>query len=43
MSVLTVNYNPGRGFQYTGCLLIVAGIAIMFFMRAYFFKPKARV
>jgi ABC-type transport system involved in cytochrome c biogenesis permease subunit len=38
-SVLTVNYDPGRGLKYFGCLLIVAGIATMFYMRAYFFRP----
>ncbi|MBI3468320.1 MAG: hypothetical protein HY000_35400, partial [Planctomycetes bacterium] len=42
MSILTVNYDPGRGIKYIGCLLIVAGIATMFYMRAYFFKPKTR-
>ncbi len=43
-SVLTVNYDPGRGIKYLGCLLIVAGIATMFYMRAYFFTrpPTAR-
>lgn len=41
-SVLTVNYDPGRGTKYTGSLLIVAGIATMFYMRAYFFKPQLR-
>jgi hypothetical protein len=40
-SVLTVNYDPGRGVKYAGCLLVVAGIATMFYMRAYFFKPRA--
>jgi hypothetical protein len=40
-SVLTVNYDPGRGLKYFGCLLIVAGIATMFYMRAYFFRPAA--
>lgn len=39
-SVLTVNYDPGRGTKYVGCLLVVAGIATMFYMRAYFFKPR---
>lgn len=39
-SVLTVNYDPGRGVKYVGCLLIVAGIVTMFYMRAYFFTPK---
>lgn len=41
-STLTVNYDPGRGVKYLGCLLIVGGIATMFYMRAYFFKPQAR-
>ncbi len=41
-SVLTVNYDPGRGIKYTGNLLIVAGIATMFYMRAYFFKRPAK-
>lgn len=39
-SVLTVNYDPGRGIRNIGCLLIVAGIATMFYMRAYFFTGK---
>jgi hypothetical protein len=39
-SVLTVNYDPGRGLKYVGCLLVVAGIATMFYMRAYFFRPS---
>jgi hypothetical protein len=39
-STLTVNLDPGRGIKYVGCLLIVAGIATMFYMRAYFFTPK---
>jgi hypothetical protein len=42
MSILTVNYDPGRGVKYLGCLLIVAGIVTMFYMRAYFFKPTDR-
>ena len=42
LSFLTVNYDPGRGTKYTGSLLIVAGIATMFYMRAYFFKPQGR-
>lgn len=36
-SVLSLNYDPGRGLKYAGSLLIVAGIATMFYMRAYFF------
>ncbi|MCA9266983.1 MAG: hypothetical protein KDA41_00855, partial [Planctomycetales bacterium] len=41
-SVLTVNYDPGRWIRNIGCLLIVAGISTMFYMRAYFFKPRRR-
>jgi len=40
MSILTVNYDPGRGLKYLGSLLIVAGIGIIFYMRAYFFRPR---
>lgn len=40
-SILTVNYDPGRGVRNVGCLLVCMGIATMFYMRAYFFKkPK---
>ena len=41
-STLTVNYDPGRGLKYFGCLMIVAGIATIFYMKAYFFtrRPK---
>jgi hypothetical protein len=39
-SILTVNNDPGRGIKYAGCLLIVSGIATMFYMRAYFFAPR---
>ncbi|MGD9645447.1 MAG: hypothetical protein AB7U73_07030 [Pirellulales bacterium] len=42
VSVLTVNYSPGRGLVNAGCLLVVAGIVTMFYMRAYFFKPKPK-
>jgi sugar lactone lactonase YvrE len=41
-SVLTVNYDPGRGIRNVGCLLICCGIATMFYMRAYFFKTKPK-
>ncbi len=41
-SVLTVNYDPGRGVKYIGCLLVIGGIATMFYMRAYFFKPAGK-
>ena len=41
-SVLTVNYDPGRGVKYAGSGLIVAGIFTMFYMRAYFFGPRGK-
>ncbi|MFZ5829246.1 MAG: cytochrome c biogenesis protein CcsA [Planctomycetota bacterium] len=39
-SVFSVNYDPGRGLKYAGGLLIVLGIAIFYYMKAYFFKPR---
>ena len=39
-SVLSVNYDPGRGIKYTGCLLVVAGIVTVFYMRAYLFRRR---
>jgi hypothetical protein len=41
-SIFRVNYNPGRPIVYLGCLLVVSGIFVMFYMRAYFFKPIKR-
>ena len=41
-SVLTVNRDPGRAIKYLGCLIVVLGIAIMFYMRAYFFKRSEK-
>lgn len=40
MSILTVNYDPGRAIRNVGCLFVVLGIATMFYMRAYFFRPR---
>lgn len=40
LSWLTVNYDPGRGLKYAGCLMIVAGIATVFYMKAYFFRRR---
>lgn len=40
VSTLTVNYDPGRGLKYLGSLLIVAGVVVMFYMKAYFFKKR---
>lgn len=38
LSILTVNYDPGRGLKYAGSLLMIVGVATMFYMRAYFFR-----
>ncbi|GAB6165733.1 hypothetical protein JCM19992_17330 [Thermostilla marina] len=40
VSHFTLNYDPGRGLKYFGSLMIVAGIAVMFFMKAYFFRRR---
>jgi hypothetical protein len=33
VSGLTLNYDPGRGLTYLGCLLVVAGIFVAYFVR----------
>jgi hypothetical protein len=38
VSILNVAYDPGRPLKYAGSLMICLGIAIMFYMRAYFFR-----
>lgn len=43
LSVLTVNADPGRWIRNLGCLFVVLGIATMFYMRAYFFKPRQKI
>ncbi len=42
LSVLTVNRDPGRAIRNMGCLIVSLGIAIMFYMKAYFFKPRRK-
>jgi hypothetical protein len=37
-SILTVSHDPGRSLKYAGCVLIVAGMVVMYFMKAYFFR-----
>ena len=39
-STFSAAYDPGRVLKYSGCLLICLGIAIMFYMRAYFFTNR---
>ena len=40
VSGLTLARDPGLWFKYAGSGLLVLGIATMFGMRAYFFKPR---
>jgi hypothetical protein len=40
LSGLTVAYDPGLYCKYAGSFMVVLGIATMFLMRAYFFKPQ---
>ena len=42
LSGLAVARDPGLGLEYAGSLLVVLGIATMFWMKAYFFKPGGR-
>jgi len=39
-SVLSVTTDPGRSWKYAGCLMIIAGIAVMYYMKAYFFQRR---
>jgi hypothetical protein len=39
---LTLASDPGLWFKYAGSLIVVLGIATMFYMKAYFFKPRGR-
>jgi hypothetical protein len=39
LSGLTVAHDPGMWLKYAGSLLVALGIATMFYMKAYFFKP----
>lgn len=41
LSYLTVTSDPGRFWKYAGCFMIVFGITIMYYMKAYFFRRFA--
>jgi hypothetical protein len=41
LSGLTVAHDPGLWLKYAGSALVVLGIGIMFWMRAYFFRRPA--
>jgi hypothetical protein len=39
-SVLSANYDPGRGMKYAGSLLIVGGVFLVFYLKSYFFVKR---
>jgi hypothetical protein len=41
-STFTVASDPGLWFKYIGSTMLALGIFIMFYMKAYFFKPRGR-
>ena len=41
LSWLAVSYDPGRGLKYAGSLLIVAGIAVVYYFRGYLARKNA--
>jgi hypothetical protein len=42
LSGLTVAFDPGLTCKHVGWSLVVLGIVLMFYMKAYFFKPGAK-
>jgi hypothetical protein len=41
-STLLVRRDPGLWLKYVGSTMLALGVACMFYMKAYFFKPRAR-
>jgi len=41
-SGFTVGRDPGLWLKYLGSIMLALGIATMFYMRAYFFKPRIK-
>jgi hypothetical protein len=41
-SAFTVSRDPGLWLKYLGSTMLALGIACMFYMKAYFFKPRGR-
>jgi hypothetical protein len=41
-SAFTVSRDPGLWLKYLGSSMLALGIACMFYMKAYFFKPRSR-
>jgi cytochrome c biogenesis protein ResB len=42
LSTFTVSYDPGLWLKYLGSTMLALGIVCMFYMKAYFFKPRGR-
>ena len=42
LAVLQVSRDPGVRLKYAGSIMLALGIACMFYMRAYFFRPPAK-
>ena len=42
MSILQVGYDPGRPIKYAGCLLVVIGAFVQFYMRAGIFTDGGK-
>ena len=40
LSGLAVARDPGLWLKYAGSIIVVLGIAVMFYMKAYFFRPN---
>jgi len=40
LSVLSVNYDPGRPLKYAGTLLVFLGMVVVYSMRDYWRKPR---
>src|SRR5262249_33953267 len=41
-SIYTVSRDPGLWMKYIGSTMLALGIACMFYMKAYFFKPRGK-
>ncbi len=41
-SIFTVSRDPGLWMKYLGSTMLALGIVCMFYMKAYFFKPRGR-
>ena len=41
-TVLIVAHDPGRQLKYAGCIMIMAGIMVMYYMKAYFFQRREK-